>query len=78
MDADEDIEVERASGRGKKGTVAQAQADAGREREKYRIREAAARRLQDVTNSFGTRAALLLSTQTFLVFCSRNFKAKFY
>jgi hypothetical protein len=66
-DADDDIELERASSRGKKKrTLAQAQAEeapaeAGREREKRRIREdfvVAAQRLQDVTNSFGTRASL--------------------
>jgi hypothetical protein len=66
-DGDEDIELERASNRGKKKrTLAQAQAEeapaeAGRESEKRRIREdfkVAAQRLQDVTNSFGIRASL--------------------
>ena len=73
-DVNEDIKIERASGRGKKKrTLVQAQAEeapaeAGREREQRRIREAfevATRRLQDVTNSFGTRAALPLNTNIF-------------
>ena len=50
----------------KKCTLTQARAEeapaeAGRDREKRRIREdfeVAAQRLQDVTNSFGTRASL--------------------
>ncbi|KAF8264664.1 hypothetical protein EI94DRAFT_1779516 [Lactarius quietus] len=68
VDADEDVELERASNRGKKKrTLAQAQAEeapaeeGGREREKRRIREdfeVAAQRLQDVTNAFVTRASL--------------------
>ncbi|KAF8265181.1 hypothetical protein EI94DRAFT_368096 [Lactarius quietus] len=68
VDADEDVELERASNRGKKKrTLAQAQAEeapaeeGGREREKRRIREdfdVAAQRLQDVTNVFVTRASL--------------------
>ena len=65
-DGDEDIEVERASSRGKKKlTLGKAQAEEAQqklvEREKRRICEdfeVTAQRLQDVTNSVGTRASL--------------------
>ena len=78
MDVDEDVELERASNRGKKKrTLAQAQAEeapteGGREREKRRIREdfeVAAQRLQDVTNAFGARSSLPpLDTNVFGIF----------
>ena len=67
VDVDEDVELERASNRGKKKrTLAQTQAEeapaeGGREREKRRIREdfdVAAQRLQDVTNAFGARVSM--------------------
>ncbi|KAF8264669.1 hypothetical protein EI94DRAFT_1805554 [Lactarius quietus] len=67
VDADEDTELERASGRGKKKhTLAQAQTEevpveeSGREGEKRRIREdfeVAARRLQDVTSIRDSRVS---------------------
>jgi hypothetical protein len=61
-DGDEDIDLDRASSRGKKHTIVQeAPAEAGPEDEKRQICEdfeVAAQRLQDVTNSFGTRMSL--------------------
>ena len=80
MDVDEDVELERASSRGKeKHTLAQEQAEeapapeeGGREREQHRIREdfeVAAQRLQDVTNVFGARASFpSLDTNIFGIF----------
>ena len=70
VEADDDIEFERASRRGrKKRSLAPSQpeevpapAEGGREREKRRIREdfdVAAQRLQDMTNAFGARASLI-------------------
>ena len=66
-DADKDVQSERASSVVKKHTLVQVQAEAeastedSRERKKRQICtyfEVTARRLQDVTNTFGTRVSL--------------------
>ena len=80
VEADDAIEFERASRRGrKKRSLAPSQpeevpapAEGGREREKRRIREdfdVAAQQLQDMTNAFGARASLIpLDANVFGIF----------
>ena len=88
MDVDEDVELERASSRGKeKHTLAQEQAEeapapeeGGREREQHRIREdfeVAAQRLQDVTNAFGRASLPPLDTNVFGIFCLPTHEIEF-
>ena len=78
MHTGEDVELDRASSRGKKKHIlAQAEesptpAEGGREREKRQIREdfeVATQRFQDVTIAFGSRALLPpLDTNAFGIF----------